>query len=202
MAAAWGAGLNPAIIARALTTFRSDTSVVPGRFNVMQIDGVEVVLDYAHNQAAMAALREAVASLDKRRTVMVMGLPGDRRDEDLIATGVATLPVADHYVLHDIEDLRGRRALEVPQLLKSALNLDGRCEIVASSDEAIRRGWQRVKPGDRLLIIADEVDSALQTLQSLARAVDDYGSCIARITPAAIADSSNRKLDVHSHREW
>ena len=45
-----------------------------------------MVLDYAHNKAAMAALGEAVASLDKRRTVMVMGLPGDRRDEDLIAS--------------------------------------------------------------------------------------------------------------------
>jgi cyanophycin synthetase len=202
VAAAWGAGLNPAIIARALTTFRSDNSVVPGRFNVMQLNGVEVVLDYAHNQAAMAALTEAVASLDKRRTIMVMGLPGDRRDQDLIATGTATLQVADHYVLHDIVDLRGRRALEVPQLLKSALNLDGRCEIVAESNEAIRLGWQCAKPGDRLLIIADEVDSALQTLQSLARGVDDEDSCIARIMPAAIADSSNRKVDVHPYRGW
>jgi cyanophycin synthetase len=202
VAAAWGAGLNPAIIARALTTFRSDASVVPGRFNVMQIAGVEVVLDYAHNQAAMAALAEAVASLDKRRTIMVMGLPGDRRDQDLIATGVATLPVADHYVLHDIEDLRGRGALEVPQLLKHALNLDGRCEIVAESNEAIRRGWQCAKPGDRLLIIADEVDNALETVQSLARGLDDEVSCIARITPAALADASNPKADVHPNREW
>jgi cyanophycin synthetase len=200
-AAAWGAGVNPAIIARALTTFRSDASVVPGRFNVMQIDGVEVVLDYAHNHAAMAALADAVASLDKRRTVMVMGLPRDRRDEDLVATGLASLPIADHYVLHDTEDLRGRRALEVPQLLKSALSLDGRCEIVAGSNGAIQRGWQCAKPGDRLLIIAYEVDSALETLQSLARASDDEGSCNARIVPAAITDSSNRNVDVHPHRE-
>jgi cyanophycin synthetase len=168
----------------------------------MQIDGIEVVLDYAHNQAAMAALSEAVASLDKRRTVMVMGLPGDRRDEDLIATALATLPIGDHYVLHDIEDLRGRPALEVPQLLQSALSLDGRCEVVADSNEAIRRGWQHVKPGERLLIIADEVDSALQTLQSLARAVDNDASCISRIGPAAIADAFNHKVDVHPHREW
>ena len=130
----------------------------------------------------MAALAEAVASLDKRRTVMVMGLPGDRRDEDLIATGFASLPNADHYVLHDIEDLRGRRALEVPQLLMSALSLDGRCEIVADSKGAIQRGWHCAKPGDRLLIIADEVDSALETLQSVGRAFDDEASCMARIT--------------------
>jgi cyanophycin synthetase len=68
-------GLNPALIARALSTFRSDAAMAPGRFNRLEVDGVELVLDYAHNAAAMQALGEAVNTLDARRTHVVMGPP-------------------------------------------------------------------------------------------------------------------------------
>src|SRR5215218_4992994 len=59
-AAAWAAGLNPAMIARALTTFATDEQMAPGRFNTMEIAGVEIILDYGHNTAAVAALGQAV----------------------------------------------------------------------------------------------------------------------------------------------
>src|SRR5215217_5820034 len=39
VAAAWSAGLNPAMIVRALTTFVTDDATVPGRFNVSDIGG-------------------------------------------------------------------------------------------------------------------------------------------------------------------
>jgi cyanophycin synthetase len=189
------------MIAHALTTFHSNAAVVPGRFNVMQIDGVQVVLDYAHNQAAMAALSQGMAALGKRRTIMVMGLPGDRRDEDLIATAMATLPMADEYVLHDIDDLRGRRKLEVPELLMKRLVEHARCNLAASSDDAIRLGWQSCRPGDRLLIIADEVDCALKTLQSLAQTVDDDASCVTQLA-ANLGSGITYQHDVHAHRKW
>src|SRR5215217_5864370 len=86
VAAAWAAGLNPAMIARALTTFAADEQMVPGRFNTVEIAGVEIILDYGHNTAAVAALGQAVTAMGQRRTVLVAGLPGDRRDADLCAT--------------------------------------------------------------------------------------------------------------------
>src|SRR6185369_10521354 len=60
-AAAWAAGLNPAMIVRALTTFKTDAATVPGRFNVREIRGVEVILDYGHNAAALKALGEGIS---------------------------------------------------------------------------------------------------------------------------------------------
>src|SRR6185369_9540003 len=113
----WGAGLNPAMIVRALTTFTTDLNMVPGRFNVFELGGVQIVLDYGHNLAAMKALAEAVEALGPRHTVMALTLPGDRRDEDLIATLNATFPFANEYVLQDQEDLRGRPPMAVPNLL-------------------------------------------------------------------------------------
>jgi cyanophycin synthetase len=101
VAAAWSAGLNPAMIVRALTTFVTDDATVPGRFNVSEIGGVQVVLDYGHNTAALTALGQAVQALGTRRTVMVLALPGDRRDEDLRTSVEATLAYADEYVFYD-----------------------------------------------------------------------------------------------------
>jgi cyanophycin synthetase len=167
-AAAWAAGLNPAIIARALTTFTTDADTMPGRFNVQDIDGVQVILDYAHNAAALAALGEAVQALGKRRTVLVFGLPGDRRDEDLQAAVMATRAFADANILHDLRDRRGRAADEVPRLLCRDFPAHIPCTSAPDQPTAILRAWDSVQSGDRLIIIADIVEEALQTLHTLA----------------------------------
>ncbi|HEX8700851.1 MAG TPA: cyanophycin synthetase [Myxococcaceae bacterium] len=173
-AAAWASGLNPALIVRALTTFRTDTRMVPGRFNVLGVGGRQVILDYAHNLAAMKALSEALPRSADRKTFMVIGLPGDRRDEDLLATAQATLPMTDEYVLHDLKDRRGRAELEVPQLMKSCLPPDRPHQFTRDQREGVQRAFEQSRPGDRIIVIADLVDEALEAIQTLAEA-DEAG---------------------------
>jgi cyanophycin synthetase len=110
--------------------------------------------------------------------VMVLGLPGDRRDEDLIATFKATLPFVDEYVLSDERDRRGREVMEIPRLMQSHLPADKPHELAANQREAIQKGWKRVKPGDRLIIIADKVDEAIEIAGTLAISNDDDGECV------------------------
>lgn len=180
-AAAWAAGLNPALIARALTTFTTDVSTVPGRFNISEQGGVQVILDYGHNPAAMRALGQAVQALGQRRTVMVIGLPGDRRDDDIRETIEATLPFVDEYILHDNEDLREREKDEIPRLMQSCLPDDKPSEILVDQHRGVLKGWQRVQPGDRLIIIADIVDKTSAVLQTLAEAKGD-STCVSPVT--------------------
>src|SRR5205085_8190178 len=120
--------VNPAIIVRALLTFQADAQSTPGRFNLLDVDGVEVLVDYGHNAAAMTALGEAVGGLGRRPTTIVMALPGDRRDCDLLATAAAA-SFGDAYVLYDLVDRRGRAPGEVPALIASALPPGRPCEI-------------------------------------------------------------------------
>jgi len=183
-AAAWGQGLNPAMMARALTTFTADAETMPGRFNLSQVNGVEIILDYGHNAAAIKALGEAVQALEPRPTTMVLGLPGDRRDDDLRATCAATLPFVDHYILYDLEDRRGREPLEVPHLMQSVLPKDKPCQFNLNQPAAIQNAWAHIKPGERLIIIADVVDEALDVLRVA--------------TAAAVADAAC-VTPVHSH---
>jgi cyanophycin synthetase len=180
-AAAWAAGLNPAMIARALTTFMADERMAPGRFNRIKVGGVDIILDYGHNTAALTALGQAVLALDRRRTVLVIGLPGDRRDEDLVATLDAARPFADAYVLYDLADLRGRAPGELPTMLYQHVAVDRPCAIASNQREAIERGWQQVAPGDRLLVIVDEVEAAIELIHGLSEAMPQDAACLTPI---------------------
>jgi cyanophycin synthetase len=175
-AAAWAAGMNPAMIARALTTFKTDIGMVPGRFNISELNGVQVVLDYGHNQAAVRAMMQGVKALGERNTVMVIGLPGDRRDSDITATFDETLPYVNRYVLHDLKDRREREKDAVPHLMAGRIPTDIPYDIVDDQREAVFKAWNYVKPGDRIVIVADIVDETYESLQSLAEAKGD-SSC-------------------------
>jgi cyanophycin synthetase len=176
-AAAWAQGLNPALIARALTIFRSDSATVPGRFNVSEMNGVEVVCDYGHNVAAMEALADAVRTLGQRRSVVLLGLPGDRRDDDLRATVRAVLACADEFVFYDQTDRRGRAPMELPELLANALPPGAPSTCTTSQAAGVEQAWHRVRAGDRLILIADEVDEALDLLHDLVEADAQQAAC-------------------------
>lgn len=180
-AAAWAAGLNPAMIARALTTFKSEFKVIPGRFNVVDVNGIEVIIDYGHNQAAVRAFTQAVQALGERRTTVVIGLPGDRRDQDIVSTFQETLPIADSYMLYDLFELRGRAAQELPRLMASHIPTHIPYQIVAHEKDALVQAWATLQPGDRLVVIADNVDQTYETLQLLARSGSD-SSCTSPLT--------------------
>ena len=182
-AAAWAAGLNPAMIVRALTTFQTDTATVPGRFNRFELNDVEVIVDYGHNPAALAALGQAVQALEPRHTVMALTLPGDRQDEDLIKSATTTLPYVDAYVLFDAVDRRGRAADEVPELIRRYLPPDIPCELAPVEAAAITQAWQRVRPGERLIVICDQPEEALATLRLLEESIHEDLACVNPLAP-------------------
>jgi cyanophycin synthetase len=176
-AAGWAVGLNPAMLARGLATFSTTLETVPGRFNVFDVEGVEVVVDYAHNPAAMAVLGEALNEMGERTTVFVGGLPGDRRPEDLRECIRASASFAHEWILHDLADRRAQAPGAVPELLRSALPDGSSCHIARNARDALRLGWASVRPGDRLVVIADVVDDLLQWLSEMGIAPGTDGEC-------------------------
>jgi cyanophycin synthetase len=176
-AAAWAEGLNPAFIARALSTFTTSYSMVPGRFNISQINGVELILDYGHNRAALEAMGEAMAALEPRHTLLMITLPGDRRDDDLLATMEATRSFCHEYIIYDTAELRGRAVGTIPPLLGSQLPDYVPRLYAANQEEALALAWQRVRPGDRLILIADIVEDAIQLIERLSAALQEGTDC-------------------------
>ena len=59
-AAAWALGIPRDAIRAGLESFAADLEKVPGRFNLLEIGGATVIIDYGHNVSALSALIEAI----------------------------------------------------------------------------------------------------------------------------------------------
>ena len=141
-------------IAEGLRGFVSDAKHNPMRSNVFDVDGVTVIVDYAHNCAAYAALAESARALSAGRLVGVVAAPGDRRDADLVDIGRTCAAGFDDLVVYETEN-RGRADGETAALLVRGAKLgklaDDSLSVVLASHQAIRHGLSLCQPGDVLV---------------------------------------------------
>jgi len=141
-------------IADGLRTFVSDLKHNPLRSNVFDVDGVTVIVDYAHNSAAYAALAETARALTPGRLVGVVAAPGDRRDDDLVDIGATCAAGFDELVVYETEN-RGRAAGEVARLLVQGAAVgkfeQDHLQVELDVHQAIRAGLKRCEPGDVLV---------------------------------------------------
>ncbi len=128
-AAARALGADDVAIAAGLRAFSSSTEANPGRGNVLRHGGVTVVVDFAHNPAAVAALGGLLAHLrgPAGRLLACVGAPGDRLDSELEALADALAALGpDVVVLRELEHYRRGRAVgAVPGLLRARLRARG-----------------------------------------------------------------------------
>jgi cyanophycin synthetase len=141
-------------IADALRSFVSDSKHNPLRSNVFDVDGVTVIVDYAHNCAAYAALAETARAMTPGRLVGVVSAPGDRRDADLIDIGRICAAGFDELVVYEGEN-RGRADGETAALLAAGAQLAriaaGQLQLELNVRRAIRRGLALCQKGDVLV---------------------------------------------------
>jgi UDP-N-acetylmuramyl tripeptide synthase len=145
-------------VARGLTRFGSAEEENVGRANVMELGGVQVVVDYAHNPHGMAALAEMVAAMPARRRLVLLGQAGDRSDASIRELARAALALRpDRIVLKELDRyLRGRLPGEVTELMADELINGGVSPeaIARPGDElaAVRDALAWARPGDVLLL--------------------------------------------------
>jgi cyanophycin synthetase len=153
-AALSAAGFGNPEIADGLRTFVSDWKHNPLRSNVFDVDGVTVIVDYAHNSAAYAALAETARALSAGRLVGVISAPGDRRDDDLVDVGATCAAGFDELVVYESEN-RGRAAGDVSRLLVQGARVgkfdQDHLQVEPDVHQAIRAGLRRCAPGDVLV---------------------------------------------------
>jgi cyanophycin synthetase len=161
-AMAFSVGIKLDAIRQGLRTFDSTFFQAPGRMNVFSEHPFKVLLDYGHNAHAVAALADVAQRLDVtgRRIVVVAG-PGDRRDEDLIAIARAVAGRFDHYICRRDDSLRNRAPDEVPRIqaeaLRAASVADAAISIIPDEQAAINAALEMGRPGDLILIFADQL---------------------------------------------
>jgi cyanophycin synthetase len=173
-AAAFVRGMAPDAIAGGLRAFVPSGEATPGRMNVVQAPRGTVIVDYAHNPAAVRGLMDFVGRMPARRRIGVVTMPGDRRDEDLRELGEIA-SVLDYVVVKEHEKYRrGRPAGEVARLIAEGLEAGGlpsdAHEAVLPEPEAVARALALMGPGDLLVILADDSLDVLAQVRAFADA--------------------------------
>lgn len=164
VAATWSLGIPVEVIRTGLETFIPSADLVPGRFNLLDVNGAAVVFDYGHNATALRAILESLKQFPHERRLCVYSAAGDRRDVDLIQQGTMIGDAFDNVVLYEDYYMRGREPGEIIALFGQGLLSGSRvkeCRGVQGWTAALEAALQWLRPGDLALIQADTIDSAV-----------------------------------------
>jgi cyanophycin synthetase len=166
-AAAWRLGVPLELVRIGLEGFTSGSDGSPGRFNLLDLDGAAVVVDYGHNVPSLEQICAVVRKLPHVRRTAVYSAAGDRRDEDLVAQGRLLGAEFDRVVVYEDAYVRGRQAGDITRLIGQGVQAGGRaCAADAGGTwaQAAALVLDAVRPGDLVLLQADVAEQAMPWL--------------------------------------
>jgi cyanophycin synthetase len=181
-AAAFAAGAPLHDIRQGLRTFSTNYYLSPGRLNEVEVNGVNVLVDYCHNAPGMRMLGDFVDrigetlesshELARPSRIGVIATAGDRRDEDMRELGEIAAQHFDVVIVREDVALRGRERGEVAGLVaegvRRAMDEGTRCkqvEIVLEEIEAVRHAMARANAGDLVVFCVDEHAAVMAELE-------------------------------------
>jgi cyanophycin synthetase len=182
-AAAHAAGAHLHDIRQGLRSFTTSFYQAPGRLNLIDLDGVKVIIDYAHNPHGLKSLGEFVERMTAdeggRRSwsanlrLAVVATAGDRRDEDMRELGRVAARYFDDVIIREDRHTRGRDrgvtaalVLEGVQEARRAGARAGYVEVVPDELEATKRALDRSRPGDLVVLCVDYATEAFKEVEA------------------------------------
>ena len=156
--AAAALGLPDAALCSTVRAFGALPADNPGRLERRRHRGADVLIDYAHNPAALELLLRAARGLKPARLSLLLGQAGNRGDEaigDLARTAARFAP--DRIAVKELPlMLRGRPPGEVSALLERALLAAGvpaqRIVVEADEEAAAHRLLAAAQPGELVVL--------------------------------------------------
>jgi cyanophycin synthetase len=172
-AAAWAAGAHLHDIRQGLRTFTTSFFQAPGRLNYLEVGGVRVVIDYCHNVDGMRNLADFTRRMNSDgdgtsgrggRAIGVIGMPGDRRDEDMRDYGALAAGAFDEIIVREDRNLRGRGPGVAATLVADGVRRakeDGsgrtvRVDKILDELSAVKTALRRANPGDLVVMCVDD----------------------------------------------
>jgi cyanophycin synthetase len=182
-AAAFAAGAPLHDIRQGLRTFSTNYYLSPGRLNEVDVDGVQVIVDYCHNAPGMRMLGDFVdrigesltstSELGRPSRIGVIATAGDRRDDDMRELGAVAGHHFDVVVVREDESLRKRKRGETAALVaegvRQTMDEGGRCkqvEVVLEEIAAVRHAMSRANPGDLVVVCVDQHPAVMAELET------------------------------------
>ena len=196
-AIAYSLGKSLEDIRLGLRTFDTTFFQAPGRMNFFNEHPFKVLLDYAHNPAAVQMICRTVDRLDvDGRRIGVISAPGDRRDEDIHEIARITAGHFDHFVCKADDRRRGRGHDEVPQMLRQTLRDNGvdddRIEIIPDETEAVDTALRTAQAGDLVVVFGDEITRCWKQIIHFS---PDVAEPVPQAAPAARPDEDGYDVE-------
>lgn len=157
-AMAFAAGVAPEAVGSALSTFTSTYEQNPGRLNVHDVGGVRVIMDYAHNPEGLRALGRLAQGVKSAtgRSIAMLSVPGDRRDEEILAMGEIGAEFFDTLVFRETPDNRGRPGGDVIRLMTEGAMRVGctldRITGIRREEQAVAACLEMARPRDLVIL--------------------------------------------------
>jgi len=174
-------------IRHGLRTFTTDFFQAPGRLNLVDLGGVTVLLDYAHNAAGLRTVGDFVErmtseppaahpgapSWSANLRVAVIATAGDRRDEDMRDLGRVAARYFDEVIVREDVNPRGRERGETGMLVLEGIEEArargarvGSALLIADELEACRSALDRSRPGDLVVLCVDRTAEVWDELEA------------------------------------
>ncbi len=154
----WCLGVSLEDIRKGLKTMEQDEN--PGRSNIYDVNGCKVLVDFAHNPAAMSALFDMASAVPAERRVLCFGQAGDRPDDlirelarDAWAIGLDRVIISELAAYH-----RGREHGDVFRIIRDELidcgAQDGQIAHFETEMESFRSALEWARSGDLVIMLA------------------------------------------------
>lgn len=154
----WCLGVTLADIRAGLTTMSQDEN--PGRCNIYNVSGYKVLVDFAHNPAAMQALFNMAEGLPAKRRVLCFGQAGDRPDVLIQELARSAWAIGlDRVIVSELGAYyRGREAGEVYAVIRDELIRCGarpdQIEHFAEEQESLAAALAWAESDDLVIMLA------------------------------------------------
>lgn len=169
--------IDSTIIRSGLKSFFADENQNPGRFNIFKLGDISVILDYGHNVEGYKAVLEGVSSLKPKRLVGIIGVPGDRKDSNIIEVGKVAGSFFNYIYIKEDLDKRGRAPFEVAKLLEEGVNISKnkklKYEIVLDEKDALNIAIENSSPGDVIIIFFEKYEPLLELIKEKQKSNSD-----------------------------
>ncbi len=165
-AALVGLGIDYCMIARGFNKFKLDNKHNSGRFNIYELDGRTIILDYGHNLEGYRAIFESLKNIEHNNLIGVIGIPGDRSNNMATNIGKISEEYLDFIIIKEDRDKRGRKIGEVANLIKSGIRNKEKYKVLLEECEAFKEAINISSNGDVIIVFFEKLEPLIEVIKN------------------------------------
>lgn len=155
------------IIANGLKTFENNA----GRFSLFSLNDFHVMLDYGHNLAGYEQVINTCKKIDCKGLIGVVGMPGDRPDEQIKSVSRLCVGVFDKIYIKEDINKRLRQRNEVSKIMYDEIINAGfdkdKIEVIENEVEALKSAISAAESHDLIVVFYENYEPLRQYLMSV-----------------------------------